>query len=49
MELNTTTSVLRQFSLKQQHRIYTIQKHKFAFWLKLLAMNKLKFEKVCCY
>ena len=34
MELNTTMSVLRQFSLKQWHRIYTIQKHKICLLVK---------------
>ena len=34
MELNTTMSVLRQFSLKQWNIIYTIQKHKICLLVK---------------
>ena len=34
MELNTTMSVLHQFSFKEWHRLYTSQKHKFAFLVK---------------
>ena len=41
MELNTTMSVLRQFSLKQWHRIYTIQKHKICLLFKTTCYDVL--------
>ena len=45
MEWNTTMSVLRQFSLKRWHRIYTIQKHKICLLVKPTCRGRYNFER----